>query len=205
MAGRTAAAVDVAREGVAWARAAGMVLDEANLLDAWVRFAPSPTLAARLTELTTLSDSPLVELLADHAQALVDADPEALLATAERFAAMTAWWMAAESATAAARLFDARHQARASQAAARAGVGFAGRCEGARTSSAHRVGGPMRLTRRENEIAMLAAGGHSSQEIAGRLMCLSPDGGKPPAPCLRQARSDRPHRARRRPRWGGSQ
>jgi DNA-binding CsgD family transcriptional regulator len=169
LAGRSAAAVDVAREGATWARDAGMILDEANVLDAWMRIAPSPELADRLAELARLSDSQLVDVLGDHAQALVDESPEALLATSERFAAMTAWWMATEAAAAAARLFDERHQARASASAARSAAGFASRCEGARTSSAQSVGGPMRLTRRENEIASLAAAGRSSQEIAGRL------------------------------------
>jgi len=169
LAGRSVAALDVARQGVEWARGAGMILDEATVLDAWMRIAPSKAVAARLAELAALTDSEFVAVLSDHARALVDRNADALLATSERFAAMTAWWMAAEAAAEAARLFDRRRQSRSSKAAYRLAAGYAGRCEGARTSLAEGAGGTIPLTKREREIAMLATAGHSSQVIADRL------------------------------------
>ncbi len=65
--GRTAAAVHAARAGVAWAQEAGMVGEEAQALEAWLRIAPSHEIAARLGELASLTDSELVACLAEYA------------------------------------------------------------------------------------------------------------------------------------------
>jgi DNA-binding CsgD family transcriptional regulator len=169
VAGRSAVAIETARGAVAWAREAKMVLDEAYALDAWIRIEPSNALADRLAELVLLTDSDFVAALAEHAGALVRGDPEALLATAQRFAAMTAWWMASEAATAAARILERRHQVRATKAALRMASGYASRCEGARLSSVEGIDKPTRLTKREREIAVLAAAGRSNREIAERM------------------------------------
>jgi DNA-binding CsgD family transcriptional regulator len=173
LAGRTGDAVQAARNGVAWARAAGMIGDEAQCLEAWLRVAPSAEIAERLTDLTGLTDSKLVGALADHARAVVASDPDALLAVSERFAEMSAWRLAAEAAAGAAGIFDRRHESRAAKAAARAAAGYADRCDGMRTPAAAVSSGPVRLTKREREIATLAASGLSSKEIAV-TMYLSP-------------------------------
>src|SRR5262249_32809723 len=91
LAGRQPAAADTARQAVDWARGAEDV-DEALALDAWLRISPSPPLAdrlvERLAELAAMTDSALVDVLADHARALVSSDPPALLDAAERFAGL---------------------------------------------------------------------------------------------------------------------
>ena len=56
-----------------------MPVEEALLLHAQVRIAPAPELAARLAELTHLTDSNLVSLLARHAEACYRSDPDAAL------------------------------------------------------------------------------------------------------------------------------
>jgi DNA-binding CsgD family transcriptional regulator/tetratricopeptide (TPR) repeat protein len=168
--GRTAAAVEAARRAVDWARAAGMIVEEAQALDAWVRVAPTSDLAERLSGLAGMTDSRFVKVLADQAGALVHADPHSLLDVSERFAEMTAWWMAAEAAGAAGRIFEGRHQARAAKAAARAAVSFASRCEDMpQSAAADPAAAPTRLTKREREIATAAAAGLSSREIAERM------------------------------------
>ena len=150
-----------------------MIVDEAHILDAWLRMAPSSALAERLATLAASTDSQLVSVLADHARAIVAADAEALLAASERFARMTAWRMAAEAADEAARVFDRRNQARAAAAAKQTAARWFDRCEGGRPVAAEGSGGPIPLTKREREIATLAAAGRSSKEIADS-MYLSP-------------------------------
>jgi DNA-binding CsgD family transcriptional regulator len=169
LAGQEAAAMHTAREAVAWARGAGIVDDEAQALDAWLRLSPAPALAARLAELASRTDSKLVAVLADHARALVGADAQSLLDASQRFAGLSAWRMAADAAAAAARFFDRRHQTRAAQAATRAAAGYASRCEGPSPPMAGDQTSPTRLTKREQEIALQAASGRSSKEIAARM------------------------------------
>jgi DNA-binding CsgD family transcriptional regulator len=173
LAGRGAAAVETVRQAAAWARAAGMVDDEAQALDVWLRIAPSPALADRLAELAAATDSALVHILADHARALVAADPQSLLDAAERFAGLTAWRMAADAALAAARILDRRNQTRAARAALRSADTFLRECEGIRPLASENLTGPTRLTKREREIALQAAAGRATKEIAER-MYLSP-------------------------------
>jgi ATP/maltotriose-dependent transcriptional regulator MalT len=166
-------AVQWATEGAEWARGCGMVIEEAMALDAAVRLAPQPEVAARMKELATLTDSPLARLMAEHAAALIGADADSLEAASLGFARMSCWWHAAEAAAAAALVHQRRRQKRAAQAASRAAFDYASRCEGARTPFVTALTAPTGLTRREAEIATLAAAGRSSKEIATRLF-LSP-------------------------------
>jgi DNA-binding NarL/FixJ family response regulator len=77
--------------------------------------------------------------------------------------------MAAEAAAAAAEIAGSHHQDRAARAAARQAVEWAAHCEGARSVLVDRLVAPTALTRRELEVARLAALGHSSKMIAERL------------------------------------
>ena len=89
---------------------------------------------------------------------------------AERFAEHDALLVAAEVAEAAA----AAHRAAGRAASARAAAARAGfwltRCEGARPPTLAGAPAAAGLTAREREIALLAAGGASSREIAERLV-----------------------------------
>ncbi len=202
LAGRVSAALQTAGEAVEWARGAGMVLAEANALEAWMQIEPSAAIADRLSVVAAMTDSLLVAALAANARALVDGDAEALLEVSERFAAMSAWWASAQAAAAAARLLDRRHEDRAATAAARRAARLAGRCEGMRPPSLHGTSGPTRLTKRELEVATLAASGRSDKTIA-ETMRVPPDRREPPSSRLRQAGRERPGRPGRRARAGG--
>jgi DNA-binding NarL/FixJ family response regulator len=166
LAGRKAEAVQAAREGAAWARDAGLALDEANVLDAWQRIEASDAIADRLAELADMTDSRRTKAIADNARALVAGNAEVLLDAGARFAEMSAWWHAAEAAGAAARCLERQHRSRASTAAARLAARYAEKCEGTRPASMAGRSGPARLTKREYEIASLAATGRSTKEIA---------------------------------------
>ena len=169
LAGRDSDAFESARSGADWARSAGMPVEEALLLHAQVRIAPAPELAARLAELTHLTDSNLVSLLARHAEACYRSDPDALLAVSGGLASCTALFAAAEAAAGAAAVYEHRHLDRAARTATRMALGHLEHCEGARSPLLDRLVVPAGLTRREFEVATLAGAGRSSKEIGVRL------------------------------------
>jgi DNA-binding NarL/FixJ family response regulator len=164
---RSAAAASAAREGAEAARTAGMVHDEALLLDAWVRVEPSQEAVTRLSALTAATDSELVAALARHARALLAEDPDGLLAAAKELAGMDAYAIAAEAAVAATRIFRRRHLARLAESATRLAESLASRCEAAPAAITFAL--PAGLTRRELDVVELAAARLSSKEIASRL------------------------------------
>jgi DNA-binding NarL/FixJ family response regulator/tetratricopeptide (TPR) repeat protein len=167
--GRRDESVVVAKQGAEWCAAAGMVVDEALAVDAWLRLEPSGPASDRLAILATRTDSALVAALARHGDALRRHDPEALLSVSEEFATMAAWLMAAEAAAAAAETLASRHQERPAKAANRRALGWAARCEGARSQQLDRLVAPSMLTSRELEVARQAALGQSNKSIADRL------------------------------------
>lgn len=158
------------QKGLAWARAGQLVIEEAFLLDALVRLDRSPEAADRLNEVSAGSDSEIVAALATFGGALVNDRVDDLLRASGLFAGMTAWWFAAEAAAAAALLLDRRGEQRAAQSAARSAFDYASNCEGARTVFVAELSVPTTLTRREVEVARLAAEGCSNREIADRLV-----------------------------------
>jgi DNA-binding CsgD family transcriptional regulator len=107
--------------------------------------------------------------MAVAAKALAVGDPEHLADAAHAFEQSGVWLHAAEAMVSAARLaHEAGLHMRAAAAAERANT-LLGRCADARTPLIMATGLPTLLTRREREVALLAAAGHSSREIAGRL------------------------------------
>jgi DNA-binding CsgD family transcriptional regulator len=81
--------------------------------------------------------------------------------------------LAAEAATAAAEAYRAAGAARQATAWTRTATQAARACEGVRTPGVVDAGGPEPLSRREREVALLAAGGATSREIAERLFLSS--------------------------------
>jgi DNA-binding CsgD family transcriptional regulator len=134
------------------------------------RLGDPATAAAGLAELADRVDGPFAATAAAHAAALVAGDGAALAAVAERFADQGALLLAVEAADAAATAHrEAGRQASARGAAARAGLWLAD-CEGARPPTMLATPEAADLTPREREIALLAAAGSSSREIAERLV-----------------------------------
>jgi DNA-binding CsgD family transcriptional regulator len=126
--------------------------------------------APELSRLATRVDGPFAPAAAAHAAALAAGDGGALLDVAERFAARDALLVAAEAADAAAAAHrEAGRHSSAARADARAARWLAD-CEGARPPTLPGAAQAADLTRREREIALLAAAGHSSRDIAGRLV-----------------------------------
>ena len=134
------------------------------------RFGDPAGAAARLRRLSASVDGHYAPTACAHAGALLRNDGATLLEVAERFATQDALLLAAEVAHAAAAAFEDRgREASARAAAQRAGI-LLERCEGAWPPTIRAALGHDVLTAREREVALLAAAGLTSRQIAGRLV-----------------------------------
>ncbi|MCX4766694.1 LuxR C-terminal-related transcriptional regulator [Streptomyces sp. NBC_01275] len=170
--GRLGQARSVLTAAAAAARRTGHVTGEALLLTDVARLGGAQEVSGRLAELARRCDGALAPARARLAAALAADDPDQLLEAADGCQAVGADVLTAEAATAAAAAWRRTHRPRrASAAAHRAAVALA-RCEGARTPLLTSAQATAALTAREREIALLAAVGNASKDIA-RALTLS--------------------------------
>ncbi|MEY9854973.1 DNA-binding CsgD family transcriptional regulator [Catenulispora sp. GAS73] len=166
--GDLGAARAVLDEAAERSRAAGNISMEVWLLTDLVRIGGASAALGRLAEMAETAQGDLVPAVLDLARGLAEDDPERLLAVAETMAGMGADLYAAEAASAAAAAFRRVGRPRRAPVAARLAVESAALCEGARTPlSAAEAAAP--LTARQRDIAVLAAAGVASKDIAARL------------------------------------
>ncbi|MFE6822007.1 LuxR C-terminal-related transcriptional regulator [Streptomyces sp. NPDC057690] len=154
------------------ARATGHATGEALLLTDVARLGGARQVADRLTELAHVCDGSLVPARARLAQALAEDHPERLLRAADACEAVGADLLTAEAATAAAAAWRRAREPRRAAAAARRAAETAARCEGASTPLLTAAAAAVPLTAREREVALLAAVGNASVDIA-RALTLS--------------------------------
>ncbi|MGW7200708.1 LuxR C-terminal-related transcriptional regulator, partial [Streptomyces chryseus] len=168
-AGRLSDARGILERGAYQAQSTGQVNSEALLLTDVARLGGASVVAGRLIEIAGRCEGRLAPARARFASALAAADPEQLLLAAEELTAIGSDLHAAEAASSAANLFRKAGQGRRATAAMRRAQAAAARCEGAVTPLLAPSKEAAILTVREHEISALAAGGHSSKEIANRL------------------------------------
>ncbi len=169
-AGELTRARALAADTIELARSRGQDTSTMRALHELCRLGDAAAAAPGLARLARTHDGPFAPAAAAHAAALAARDGAALLEAAERFADLGALLLAAEAAEAAAAAHhDAGRAASARTAAARAAA-WLRECEGARPPTL--AGAPVaaELTPREREVALLAATGLSSREIADRLV-----------------------------------
>jgi DNA-binding CsgD family transcriptional regulator len=165
---RPAEAADRLAAAAARAASTGHLTAESWLLHDLVRTSGHDT-SGRLLELAEASDSPLVAARARHARGVRTRDGSELAAAADDFEALGASLQAAEAAAGAAEAFGRDGDQRAATAARRRSDTLAAACEGASTPGLFSPASVVPLSAREREVAMLAANGMASKDIADRL------------------------------------
>ncbi|MGW3151688.1 LuxR C-terminal-related transcriptional regulator [Streptomyces sp. NPDC001177] len=160
---------EVVLQAAARARAAEYSSSELLLLTEAARLGGARQVRERVAELAGRCDGAFAGARADLVAAMADRDAEALLAAAERLDSIGAHLLAAEAAADAAGILRGSGAARAATAAEARANRLTRNCQGAVTPLLALTSAPTPLTQRESEIALLAASGLSSKEIAGRL------------------------------------
>ena len=151
------------------AGAAKLRITEARLLHDIARLGRPDQAAPRLAELAGQVEGNWVPALARHAAALASSDSVATEESGRALDALGASLLAAEAYTAAAAGYRSAGQARPASAAARRAAELIAACGDITTPALAAGHGAERLTKREREIAELAAAGVASREIAERL------------------------------------
>ncbi len=170
--GRPQEARSVLAEGAARARRTGHRTSELLLLLDIARLGGAAEVTGRLAELEELCDGPFAAARVRLAVALAQEDPAALQAVAEQLEALGAFLLAAEAASTAAALWLRTDRTRQATAAAHRAQACAAHCPGARTpllTPASSAPASRTLTKREHQVALLAAAGTTSKDIAEAL------------------------------------
>jgi DNA-binding CsgD family transcriptional regulator len=167
--GQQNAAIDLLLEAAEWSGPRGQRTAELLALHDAVRLGAADQATPRLCDVASSSEGRWAPRFAAHAIAAVNDDGEALEAAADGFEELGALLLAAEATAEASAAFRrSGRRSRAERCAART-ARLTEMCEGARTPLLDEFERPLPLTRREREVANLAAAGLSSQAIADRL------------------------------------
>ncbi|HEY3095955.1 MAG TPA: LuxR C-terminal-related transcriptional regulator [Acidimicrobiia bacterium] len=150
-------------EGGQFALAAGAFHDLA-------RFGEAAEAVERLEAIADDVDGQLMPARLAYATALAKSDAQGLDTACDAFEALGARLFAAEAANQASLLHDREGLRRRASASGQRARALAERCEGAHTPALETGSDPVALTKRELEVATLAARGMTSREIANTLV-----------------------------------
>lgn len=168
--GELSRARDLLRAAADRARDTGHLVSEALLLTDIARLGDPKAVQQRMTELADQVDGALTPARARLVTAFANKDPQRLMACSEELEHMGARLLAAESAAEAANAWRQKGDPRKVTAATAQAMRLANRCEGARTPILSTIVDTFEpLTKREQEIALLAVSGKSSKAISQHL------------------------------------
>jgi DNA-binding CsgD family transcriptional regulator len=148
---------------------AGQRAIAARLLHDMARLGDPDGALPRLQRIAAATESPLIRARSAHAAALAAHDGAGLETAAATFEHIGAQLLAAEAAAAAAHEFRHVGDHRRAAALANRASQRLDDCEGANTPGVAALAARTLLTAREHEIAVMAATGAASKEIASRL------------------------------------
>jgi DNA-binding CsgD family transcriptional regulator len=168
--GELSSAVALALDLAAHAQERGEVTFHILALHDVARLGQPRQVAAVLREAVVGVEGRLAPIYAAHATALAAQDAAALDEVARSFGSIGVNLLAAEAAGEAAQAYGAAGRRSSALAATRTATSLLAACEGAQTPATKLLTRPPDLTRREHEIAGLAARGLSSRAIAERLV-----------------------------------
>ncbi|MFD9624137.1 LuxR C-terminal-related transcriptional regulator [Streptomyces virginiae] len=167
--GQMREARDVLIGAVKMARETGHVNSEGLLLTELARLGGADLAAARLADLAAVCDGDFTPARAHFAAASANGDGDQLVQASDELEQVGANLVAAEAASLAAQIYSQTGRKRSSTAARLRANRLAAKCPGAVTPGLTAGEAPVVLTRREIEVALLAAAGNSSKEIAAAL------------------------------------
>jgi ATP/maltotriose-dependent transcriptional regulator MalT len=150
-------------------RTDGVYVFELALRHDLVRFGDAAGAVARVEELAAVVEGPLGQGMVAHARGVAASDPAELERAVSQFEAIDALVLAAEAAADLSDAWRRQGDQRQGAAAMQRSVRLARMVGGARTPPLLRGEGVEPLTSREREVALLAAQGWTSRDIAGRL------------------------------------
>jgi DNA-binding CsgD family transcriptional regulator len=142
----------------------------ASALHDLVRLGATAGVVDAFARIPTTVESPMTVAQRAHAVAVDAEDAGALCAIGVELEDRGATLLACEVFASAAAVYRRRHEGRVAQAAESASQRLREQCEGARTPALTGLGQVAPLTQRQREVALLAAQGLSSKQIAERLI-----------------------------------
>ncbi len=162
------AAAELVAHAARW-RAAGHAINEAQALHELISIGEPQLASERLAALAQQSDAASITVPAAHAAAASAGDVDALEAVAAEYDAYGATFAAAEALAAAAHHARAAGEVRRATGLTARSRALADACEGSINPVLMTGDEPTPLTKREREIALLAANGMRSKQIAETL------------------------------------